>query len=96
MAIFGVKLTNSSKVGYVVSTLHQICCASGSDDNIAHLSGCEASKILPRQYVQDLPVRTAKILSEISRRGLIFHVAPHGKRQGIYIASNTKTLSKLP
>ena len=48
----------------------------------------------PRQNVQSLPERTAKILSEISRRGLFFHVAPHGKNPGIFIATHPKNLSR--
>lgn len=63
--------------------------------NIAHLFGDEVSDISPRQNVQSLPVRTAKILSEISRRGLFFRVAPHGENNGIFIATHPKNLSRI-
>lgn len=93
MAIFGVKLTNTSNTRHVVSALLLICCRMGEGGNIAHLSGDEISEIHPRQNVQSLPVRTAKILSEMARKGLVFHVAPYGHINGIFIAKHPKVLS---
>lgn len=93
MAVLGVKLTKSSNIKHVVSALLLIC-RMGEGDNVAHLFGDEASKISPFDYVQALPVRTAKILSEISRRGMAFHVAPHSGKHGIFIAKNYKSLEK--
>lgn len=94
MAFFGVKLSSASTVRSVVNALNLICCRMGEGDNIAHLYGDEVSEISPRQNVQDLPERTAKILSEISRKGLFFHVAPRGHIHGIFIVSNPKILNK--
>lgn len=94
MAIHSVKLTKSSNVKYVVSALLLICSRLGEGDNVAHLSGDEASDISPSDYVQALPARTAKILSEMTRRGLFFHVAPHSGNGGIFIAKNYKSLEK--
>lgn len=94
MAIHGVKLNKTSNEQYVVSALLLICCRLGEGDNVAHLSGDEASTISPYQYVQALPGRTAKILSEICRRGLCFHIAPHSGIPGIFIAKNAKTLKQ--
>lgn len=94
MAVLGVELTKSSNIKHVVSALLLICGRMGEGDNVAHLFGDEASKISPFDYVQALPVRTAKILSEISRRGMAFHVAPHSGKHGIFIAKNYKSLEK--
>lgn len=94
MAIFGVKLSKTSNTNHVVNALLLICCRLDEGDNIAHLFSDEVSNISPRQNVQSLPERTAKILSEISRRGLFFHVAPHGENHGIFIATHPKNLSR--
>lgn len=94
MAILGVKLTKTSNTQHVVSALLLICYRLGEGDNVAHLFGDEVSSISPRQNVQALPERIAKILSEISRRGLFFHVAPHGENHGIFIATHPKILTK--
>ncbi|KJM02327.1 hypothetical protein SS39_11155 [Enterobacter chengduensis] len=71
-----------------------ICNQLGEGDNVAHLSGDEASNISPSDYVQALPARTAKILSEITRRGMFFHIAPYSGKHGIFIAKNYKSLEK--
>ena len=92
MAIFGVKLTKTSNTQHVVSALLMICYRLG--EGVAHLFGDEVSSISPRQNVQALPERIATILSEISRRGLFFHVAPHGENHGIFIATHPKILTK--
>ncbi|NCB85928.1 MAG: hypothetical protein EOM43_00265 [Gammaproteobacteria bacterium] len=92
MAVLGVRLTKSSSVKHVVSALLLVCCRLGDGDNVAHLSGDEASDISPSDYVQALPVRTAKILSAMTRRGLFFHVGPHSGKDGIFIAKNHKSL----
>ncbi|MGV3779247.1 hypothetical protein R4T16_12175 [Citrobacter freundii] len=92
MAIFGVKLSNVSNERHVVSALLLICCQMGEGDNVAHLFGDEASNISPSHYIQALPGRIAKILSEICARGMYFHVAPHGGSNGIFIAKNHKAL----
>ncbi|ELL0167108.1 TPA: hypothetical protein ACX131_000379 [Citrobacter freundii] len=94
MAILSVKLTKTSNTQHVVNALLLICCRMGEGSNTVHLFGDEVSDISPRQNVQSLPERTAKILSEISRRGLFFHVAPHGKNHGIFIATHPKNLSR--
>lgn len=94
MAVFGVKLSKISNEKHVVSALLLICCRMGEGDNVAHLFGDEASNISPSHFVQDLPGRTAKILSEICRRGLCFHIAPHSGNHGIFIAKNYKALEK--
>ncbi|MGV2721537.1 UNVERIFIED_CONTAM: hypothetical protein POV78_06945 [Enterobacter roggenkampii] len=94
MAIHSVKLTRSSKAKHVVSALLLICNQLGEGDNVAHLSGDEDSKISPSDYVQALPARTAKNLSEITRRGMFFHIAPHSGEHGIFIAKNYKSLEK--
>ena len=92
MAIFGVKLTKTSNTQHVVSALLLICYRLGEGDNVAHLFGDEVSSISPRQNVQALPERIAKILSEISARGMCFHVAPCSGRNGIFIAKSHKAL----
>lgn len=94
MAVLGVKLTKSSNITHVVSALLLICSLIDEGDNVAHLSGDEASSISPSDYIQALPVRIAKILSEISRRGMSFHIAPCSGKHGIFIAKNYKTLEK--
>ena len=94
MAIHSVKLTKSSNVKHVVSALLLICSRMGEGDNVALLTGDEVSDITPSDYVQALPVRTAKILSEITRRGMYFHVAAHSHFGGIFIAKNHKSLKK--
>lgn len=94
MAIHSVKLTRSSNAKHVVSALLLICNQLGEGDNVAHLTGDEASNISPSDYVQALPARTAKILSEITRRGMFFHIAPHSGKHGIFIAKNYKSLEK--
>ncbi|BBR58905.1 hypothetical protein [Klebsiella sp. WP4-W18-ESBL-05] len=94
MAIHGVRLSKTSREEHVVSALLLICCRLGEGDNVAHLFGDEASSISPSQYVQALPERTAKILSEICRRGLFFHIATHSGIPGIFIARDNKTLKK--
>ncbi|BDN97336.1 TPA: hypothetical protein ACW7QV_003330 [Citrobacter braakii] len=94
MAIHGVKLKKTSNAQYVVSALTLICCRLGEGDNVAHLFGDEASDIHPAQFIQELPGKTAKILSEICRRGMCFHVAAHGGISGIFIAKNAKTLKQ--
>lgn len=94
MAIHGVRLSKSSNVRYVVNALILICCRVGGGDNVAHLFGDEVSSISPSHKIQALPERTAKILSGISRRGLTFHVAPHGENHGIFIATHPKILNK--
>lgn len=94
MAVLGVKLTKGSDVRHVVSALLLICNQLGEGDNVAHLSGDEASNISPSDYVQDLPARTAKILSEITRRGMFFHIAPYSGKHGIFVAKNYKSLEK--
>ncbi|EEO5443617.1 MULTISPECIES: hypothetical protein [Salmonella] len=95
MTILSVKLTKTSNTTHVVNALLLICCQLNEGGNIAHLFGDEVSDISPRQNVQSLPVRTAKILSEISRRGLFFRVAPHGENNGIFIATHPKNLSRI-
>ncbi|EAO2463250.1 hypothetical protein IHY64_000519 [Salmonella enterica] len=95
MTILSVKLTKTSNTAHVVNALLLICCQLNEGGNIAHLFGDEVSDISPRQNVQSLPARTAKILSEISRRGLFFRVAPHGENNGIYIATHPKNLSRI-
>ncbi|EGC8434143.1 hypothetical protein H9072_001024 [Salmonella enterica] len=95
MTILSVKLTKTSNTDHVVNALLLICCQLNEGGNIAHLFGDEVSDISPRQNVQYLPARTAKILSEISRRGLFFRVAPHGENNGIYIATHPKNLSRI-
>ncbi|ECH5088952.1 hypothetical protein FPX60_04865 [Salmonella enterica] len=95
MTILSVKLTKTSNTANVVNTLLLIYCQLNEGGNIAHLFGDEVSDISPRQNVQSLPARTAKILSEISRRGLFFRVAPHGENNGIFIATHPKNLSRI-
>ncbi|EHI3538460.1 TPA: hypothetical protein ACODJV_004446 [Salmonella enterica subsp. enterica serovar Potsdam] len=95
MTILSVKLTKTSNTTHVVNALLLICRQLNEGGNIAHLFGDEVSDISPRQNVQSLPVRTAKILSEISRRGLFFRVAPHGENNGIFIATHPKNLSRI-
>lgn len=75
-----------------MSALLLICCQMGEGDNVAHLFGDEASNISPSHYIQALPGRIAKILSEICARGMYFHVAPHGGSNGIFIAKNHNAL----
>lgn len=90
MTIFDIKLTKTSNAADVVSDLVSICYAGEQADNIAYLTGDEISDIHPRQNVQALPTRTAKILSAICRRGMTFHVATRGRSCGIFIAKHPK------
>ena len=92
MIINSVKLKKDVNPDEVVNQINLICCIVGEGDNVAHLVGDEISNIHPHQEVQSLPILAAKILSQIARKGLCFHVARRGDHTGVFIARNRKLL----
>ncbi|NUL35104.1 hypothetical protein [Kosakonia sacchari] len=92
MKIYGVTLKKSDNPYEVVKSLCEVCCLKGEGNNVAHLSGCEISKIYSRQNMWELPTQAAIIISQIYRLGLCFHVAQHKSHYGVFIAKNPEIL----